>query len=115
RVQAHLNALKKGATASKPTTPKPKPSPNKKPSASKPSASKPKTPRTIGSWQTNKVNGAQYIRAEGTFTVTANDGIVSRFHNPSTNAKHGGLAKKGWSTKYDYLVRANGYVWIQYK
>ena len=68
-----------------------------------------------GSWQTNKVNGAQYIRAEGTFTVTANDGIISRFHNPSTNAKHGGLAKKGWSTKYDYLVRANGYVWIQYK
>ena len=110
RVQAHLNALKKGSTASKPAPSKPKPKPSKKPSASKP-----KTPRTIGSWQTNKVNGAQYIRAEGTFTVTANDGIVSRFHNPSTNAKHGGLAKKGWSTKYDYLVRANGYVWIQYK
>ena len=110
RVQAHLNALKKGSTASKPAPSKPKPKPSKKPSASKP-----KTPRTIGSWQTNKVNGAQYIRAEGTFTVTANDGIISRFHNPSTNAKHGGLAKKGWSTKYDYLVRANGYVWIQYK
>lgn len=111
RVQAHLNALKKGSSASKPAAVKPKPSPAKK----KPAASKAKTPRTIGSWQTNKINGAQYIRAEGTFTVTAKDGIVSRFHNPSTNAKHGGLAKKGWSTKYDYLVRANGYVWIQYK
>ena len=94
----------------KPATPKPKP--NVTTDKKDPSS---KTPRTIGSWQTNKVNGAQYIKAEGTFTVTANDGIISRFHEPSTNAKHGGLAKKGWSTKYDYLVRANGYVWIQYR
>ena len=100
----------KASDKKKPATPKPKPNvtSNKKDSSSK-------TPRTIGSWQTNKINGAQYIRAEGTFTVTAKDGIISRFHNPSTNAKHGGLAKKGWSAKYDYLVRANGYVWIQYK
>lgn len=74
-----------------------------------------KTPRTIGEWKVNKQNGAQYIKAEGTFTVTAKDGIVSRFDNPSLNAPEGGTAEKGWSHSYDYLVRADGHVWIQYK
>ena len=74
-----------------------------------------KTPRTIGEWKVNKQNGAQYIKAEGTFTVTAKDGIVSRFDNPSLNAPEGGAAEKGWSHSYDYLVRADGHVWIQYK
>lgn len=110
------NAITGGVSAAT-AVKKPKASPRPNVTTNKKDASS-KTPRTIGKWQTNKINNAQYIRAEGTFRVTANDGIISRFHNPSTNANiapHGGLAKKGWSTKYDYLVRANGYVWIQYR
>lgn len=83
--------------------------------AKKPAASKPKTPRTIGSWQTNEVNGAQYIKAEGTFTV-GSEPIMSRFDNPSIdNDNKGGWAKPGDKYKYQYLVRANGYVWVQYE
>lgn len=81
----------------------------------KPAAAKPKTPRTIGSWQVNKINGAQYIRAEGTFTV-GSEPIMSRFDNPSIDHNNeGGWAKPGSKYKYQYLVRANGYVWIQYE
>lgn len=81
----------------------------------KPAAAKPKTPRTIGSWQVNKINGAQYIRAEGTFTV-GSEPIMSRFDNPSIDSNNeGGWAKPGAKYKYQYLVRANGYVWVQYE
>lgn len=81
----------------------------------KPATSKPKTPRTIGSWQANQINGAQYVRAEGTFTVGSKP-IMSRFDNPSINNNNeGGWAQPGDKYKYQYLVRANGYVWIQYE
>lgn len=104
------NAITGGTSSAKakPATPKPKPNvtTNKKDSSSK-------TPRTIGKWKTNQY-GTQYIQAEGTFTVTANDGIVSRFGSPFLSAPNGGLAKKGWSHKYTSLLRQDGHVWIEY-
>lgn len=101
-----------GGKVKKQQTPKKKPNTN---NATTKKDERSKTPRTIGKWQVNKQNGAQYIRAEGTFTVTAEEGIISRFDNPSTNAEHGGVAKKGYTYEYSYLVRANGFVWIQYR
>ena len=80
----------------------------------KPAAAKPKTPRTIGSWKTNKINGAQYIQAEGTFTV-GNEPIMSRWDNPIIGNNQAGWIKAGTKIKYNYLVRANGYVWAQYE
>ena len=72
------------------------------------------TPRTIGSWKTNKINGAQYIQAAGTFTV-GSEPIMSRWDNPIVGNNQAGWVKAGTKIKYNYLVRANGYVWIQYE
>lgn len=72
------------------------------------------TPRTIGSWKTNKINGAQYIQAVGTFTV-GDEPIMSRWDNPIVGNNQAGWIKAGTKIKYNYLVRANGYVWIQYE
>lgn len=113
-IDALCKAMAEAIAGGKVTAQKPKKPANTDNSTTK-KDEKAKTPRTIGSWQVNKQNGAQYIKAEGTFTVTAEDGIIARFHNPSTSAKHGGVAKKGWSTKYAYLVRAGDLVWIQYQ
>lgn len=106
--EAITGGTAKSTANKKPATPKPKPSvtnDKKDPSS--------KTPRTIGKWKTNKY-GTQYIKAEGTFTVTASKGIVARFDSPFLSAPNGGLAKKGYSYKYDELIRQDGHVWVGY-
>lgn len=100
RVQAHLNALNKGSTASKPAN---------KP-ASKPAA-KPK-PQKKGRYET----GWKY---SGTFTVTAKEGIAVYANTHGMNAKNlvdkASWLKKGQWINFNKLFYKNGYWWIQFK
>lgn len=104
RVEAHLNALKKGSTKTKPAA-KPAPKPASKP-ASKPAAKK------KGRYET----GWKY---SGTFTVTANEGIAVYKGNRGLNKKNlvdkASWLKKGQWVNFDHLFYKNGLWWIRFK
>ena len=105
RVQAHLNALKKGSTApAKPVTKKPAKKPASKP-ANKPAKKK-------GRYETG-------WHWSGTFTVTANEGIAVYRGNRGLNKKNL-VDKASWLNKgdwvnFDHLFYKNGLWWIRFK
>lgn len=68
KVQAHLNAIKKGSTAPA------------KPVAKKLSSK--------AKWTTN-THGTQYLKTSGTW-VNGSEPIMTRFHSPFQSAKQGG-------------------------
>ena len=105
RVQAHLNALKKGSTApAKPVTKKPAKKPASKP-ANKPAKKK-------GRYETG-------WHWSGTFTVTANEGIAVYRGNRGLNKKNlvdkASWLKKGQWVNFDHLFYKNGLWWIRFK
>lgn len=96
RVQAHLNAIKKGSAKAKP--------------ASKP-ASKPKAKKK-GRYET----GWKY---SGTFTVTAKEGIAVYANTHGTMSKNlvnkSSWLNKGQWVNFDHLFYRNGLWWIRFK
>ena len=107
RVQAHLNAIKKGSkAASKPVKAnKPKPAP-KKTVAKVPS----KKVRNRASW------GWHW---SGSFKVTANSGIAVYRTEPRIKAKNlvnkaSFLADNSW-VNFDHIFMKDGYWWIRFK
>lgn len=108
RVQAHLNALKKGSGSAKASKPASKPS--AKP-ATKPKKTS-KQPSTKGKWTTNKY-GTQYLRTSGTW-VNGSKPIMTRFHSPFQSAKQGGWAKASYKVNYTGMCRQDGHIWLEY-
>lgn len=96
RVQAHLNALNKGAVASKPSA---------KPASKKKSAN-------TGGWKKNKY-GTQYMKKKGTWK-NGSTRVMSRFGSPFRSAPEGGWANPGWKCNYDEIVRQDGHIWLGY-
>ncbi len=86
---------------------------SKAPSKPTPKKSSGKTPRTIGSWKTNR-HGTQWIKAEGTFTVGGSE-IIVREGGPFTSRPRGKTpAKPGNSFKYHEMCRQDGHIWVGY-
>lgn len=108
RVQAHLNAIKKGSAApAKPVVKKPV-----KKTASKPAAKPAKKPSTKGKWTTNKY-GTQYLKTSGTW-VNGSEPVMTRFHSPFQSATQGGWARPGYKVNYIGMCRQDGHIWLEY-
>lgn len=88
---------------------------SKAPKKPAPKKSSGKTPRTIGTWKTNR-HGTQWIKAEGTFTV-GNSPIHIREGSPFTSAPTPKTtqAKAGAKIKYHEMCRQDGHIWIGYR
>ena len=100
RVQAHLNALKKGSTASKPAPSKPKPKPSKKP-------------------QGVSEKGWSFAGTfEASETIVVRRGYKStgapRLHLNKPVAK-GSYLKPGDFINFDHVWFADGYWWVRFK
>ncbi|WP_462421089.1 SH3 domain-containing protein [Salinicoccus sp. Marseille-QA3877] len=75
-----------------------------------------RTPRITNDIQTNEF-GTQWASAEGTFTVGSGR-IMSRASGsnggPFQSSPEGGWVYPEHGIKYDYILRQDGHIWIQY-
>ena len=99
RVQAHLNAIKKGSSASKPAAVKPKPSPAKKPAGT-------------GGWKKNK-HGTWWKNKKGSFR-NGNQPIIARYNGPFTNNPISGTLPAGATIHFDETLLQDGHNWLGY-
>lgn len=111
RVQAHLNAIKKGSTASKPAA-----KPAAKP-ASKPTSTKKPVKSTTKSNTKNRASWGWHW--SGSFKVTADAGIAVYRAEPRIKAKNlvnkaSFLADNSW-VNFDHIFMKDGYWWIRFK
>lgn len=108
RVQAHLNAIKKGSVApAKPAAKK-----TVKKTASKKTAKSTKKSSSKAKWTTNR-HGTQYLKTSGTW-VNGSEPIMTRFHSPFQSAKQGGWARPGYKVNYTGICRQDGHIWLEY-
>lgn len=64
-------------------------------------------------WKKN-TDGVLYKAEQATFTVTANEGIITRYTGPWTGWPQAGLLQKGQSINYSEIQKYDGHVWVSW-
>ncbi|EHL7204858.1 SH3 domain-containing protein, partial [Staphylococcus pseudintermedius] len=65
-------------------------------------------------WKQNK-DGIWYKTEHASFTVTASEGIITRYKGPWTGHPQAGVLQKGQTIKYDEVQKFDGHVWVSWE
>ncbi|EHD0821887.1 hypothetical protein JSP12_002599, partial [Staphylococcus pseudintermedius] len=65
-------------------------------------------------WKQNK-DGIWYKAEHASFTVTAPEGIITRYKGPWTGHPQAGVLQKGQTIKYDEVQKFDGHVWVSWE
>lgn len=65
-------------------------------------------------WKQNK-DGIWYKAEHASFTVTAPEGIITRYKGPWTGHPQASVLQKGQTIKYDEVQKFDGHVWVSWE